>query len=173
MNASTVTGNLYEMEFSFTARSFIEQLPLREKSQCLCCVLILYFVVVQSLNHVWLFVTLWTIAHQAYLFLTISQSLLKLISVELVMPSNHLIFCCPLLFLSSIFLSIWVFSNKSALHIRWPKYWSFSFSISPSYEYSGLISFRIDWFDLLAVQGTLQSLLQHNSKASFLRHSAF
>ena len=102
------------------------------------------------------------------------QSLLQLMSIELVMPSNHLILCHPLLLLPSIFPSIRVFSNESALHIRWPKYWSFSFSNSPSNEYSGMISFRIDGFDLLAVQGTLKSLLQHhNSKASILWHSAF
>ena len=105
---------------------------------------------------------------------TISRSLLKLISIESVMPSNHLIFCCPLFFLPSVFPSIGVFSNDSVLHIRWPKYWSFSFSISPSNKYSGLISFRIDWFDLLAVQGTVKSLLQHHSsKASILQCSAF
>ena len=110
----------------------------------------------------------------SFLFFTISQSLLKLMSTESVMPSNHLIFCCSLLLLSSIFPSIRVSSNKSVLHIRWPKYWNFSFSISPSNEYSGLISFRMDWFDLLAVQGALKSLLQHhNSKASILYHSAF
>ena len=108
------------------------------------------------------------------LVLTISWSLLKLISIELVMPSNHLILCHPLLLLPSIFPSIGVFSNESALHIRWPKYWSFSFIISPSNEYSGLISFRIDWLDLLAVQGTLKCLLQnHSSKASVLWCSAF
>ena len=106
--------------------------------------------------------------------ITNSQSLLKLMSIELVMPSNHLILCHPLLLLPSIFPSIRVFSNESALHIRWPKYWSFSFSISPSCEYSGLISFRMDWLDLLAVQGTLKCLLQHHSsKASVLQHSAF
>ena len=103
-----------------------------------------------------------------------SRSSLELASIELVMPSNHLILCHPLLLLPSIFPSIRVFSNESVLHIRWPKYWSLSFSISPSNEYSGLISFRIDWFDLLAVQGTLKSLFQHHSsKASILRHSAF
>ena len=103
-----------------------------------------------------------------------AQSLLKLMSVESVMLSNYLILCHPLLLLPSIFPSIWLFSNESVLHIRWPKYWSFSFSISPSNEYSGLISFRMDWLDLLAVQGTLKSLLQHHSsKASILRHSAF
>ena len=106
--------------------------------------------------------------------ITNSRSLLKLMSIESVMPSNHLILCCPLLLLPSIFPSIGVFSNESALQIRWPKDWRFSFSISPSNEYSGLISFRIDWFDLLDVQGTLKSLLQHHSsKASILQHSAF
>ena len=116
----------------------------------------------------------WTAASQATLSFTISQSLLKLMSIESVMQSNHLILCRPLLLLPSIFPSIGVFSNKSAIHIKWPKYWSFSFSISPSNEYSGLISFRIDWFDLLAVQGTLKSLLQHHSlKASILWRSAF
>ena len=119
-------------------------------------------------------VTPWTAARQASLSITNSWSLLKLMSIELVMPSNHLILCHPLLLLPSVFPSIRVFSNESVLHIRWPKYWSFSFSISPSNEYSGLISFRIGWFDLLAVQGTLRSLLQHHSsKASILWHSAF
>ena len=117
--------------------------------------------------------TPWTAACQASLSFTMSQSLLKLKSVESMMPSNHLILCCPLL-LPSVFPIISVFSNELALLIRWPKYWSFSFSISPSNEYSGLISFRIDWFDLLAVQGTVKSLLQHHSlKASILWHSAF
>ena len=126
---------------------------------------------VQSLSRVQLFVTPWTAAYQASLSITNSGSLFKLMSIELVMPSNHLIFCHPLLLLPSIFPSIRVFSNESALHIRWPKYWSFSFNISPSNEYSGLISFRVDWFDLLAVQGTLKSLLQHHSsKASILQH---
>ena len=116
----------------------------------------------------------WTAAHQASLSITNSQSLLKLMSIESVMPSNHLILCHPLLLLPPIPPSNRVFSSESALHIRWPKYWSFSFSISPSNEYSGLISFRMDWLDLLAVQGTLKSLLQHHSsKASILRHSAF
>ena len=119
-----------------------------------------------------LFATPWTTAHQSSLFITNSRSLLKLISIELVMPSNHLIPCHPLLLLPSIFSSIRVFSNESVLCIRWPKYWSFSFSISPSN--SGLISFRMDWLDLLAVQGTLKSLLQHHSsKASILWCSAF
>ena len=129
---------------------------------------------VQSLSCVQLFVTLWIAAHQASLSITNSQSLLKLMSIKLVMPSNHLILCHPLLLRASIFPSIRVFSNELALCIRWPKYWSFSFSISPSSEHSGLISVRIDWFDLLAVQGTLKSLLQHySSKASICRHSAF
>ena len=118
--------------------------------------------------------TPWTAAGQASLSITNSWSLLKLMSIESVMPSNHLILCPPLLLLPSIFSSIRVFSNESLLHIRWPNYWSFSFSISPSNEYSGLISFRMDWLDLLAVQGTLKSLLQHHSsKASILQHSAF
>ena len=115
-----------------------------------------------------------TVAGQAFLTFTISWSLLKFMSISLVMPSKSLILCHPILFLPSIFSSIKVFSNESVLHIRWPKYWSFSFSISPSNEYSGLISVRIDWFDLLAVQGTLKSLLQHHSsKASILGCSAF
>ena len=118
--------------------------------------------------------TPWTAAHQASLSITNSWSLLKLMSLEIVMPPNHLILHHPLLLLSSIFSSIMVFSNESVLHIRWPKYWSFCFSISPSKEYSGLISFRMDWLDLLAVQETLKSLLQHhNSKASILQRSAF
>ena len=129
---------------------------------------------VQSLSCIQLFATPWTAAHQASLSITNFQSLLKLLSIESVMPSNHLILCCPLLLLPSIFPSTRVFSNESVLHMRWPKYWSFSFNISPSNEYSGLISFRMDWVDLLAVQGTLKSLLQHHSsKASILRHSAF
>ena len=118
--------------------------------------------------------TLWTAACQASLSITNSRSLLRNISIKSVMPSNHFILCHPLLFPPSIFPSIRVFSNESVLHIRWPKFRSFSFSISPSNEYSGLISFRIDWLDLLAVQGTLKSLLQHHSsKASILQHSAF
>ena len=129
---------------------------------------------VQSLRHVRLFATSWTAARQASLSITNSQSLLKLMSIESVMPSNHLILCHPLLLQPSIFPSIRVFSNEWVFCIRWPKFWSFSFSINPSNEYSALISFRIDRFDLLAVQGTLKSLLQHHSsKASILRHSAF
>ena len=129
---------------------------------------------VELLSHVRLFATPWTAACQASLSITNSRNLLKLMSLELVMPSNHLILCHHLLLLPSIFPSIRVFSNKSVLHIRWPKYWRFSFNISPSNEYSGLISFRMDWLDLLAVQGTLKSLLQHHSsKASILWRSAF
>ena len=129
---------------------------------------------VHSLSHVWLFVTPWTAACQASLSTTDSQSLLKLMSIVSVMPSNHLILCYPLLLPLSIFPSIRVFSSELVLYIRYPKHWRFSFSISPSSEYSALISFRIDWFDLLAVQGTLKSLLQHhNSTASILWSSAF
>ena len=127
-----------------------------------------------SVQLLWLFVTPWTAACQASLSITNSQSLLKLMSIESVMPSNHLILYHLLLLPPSIFPSIRVFSNESVLRIRWPKYWSFSFNISPSNEYSGLISFRLDWLDLLAVQGTLKSPLQHHSsKASILRRSAF
>ena len=130
---------------------------------------------VQSLSHVWLFVTPWAAARQASLSITKSQSSPKPMSIESVMSSNHLILCCPLLLLlHSISPSIRVFSNESALRIRWPKYWSFSFNIRPSNEHPGLISFRMDWLDLLAVQGTLKSLLQHHSlKAALLRCSAF
>ena len=129
---------------------------------------------VQSLSCVRLFATPWTAAHQPFLSNINSRSLLKLTSIESVMPSNHLILCHPLLLLPSIFPSIRVFSNESALCITWPKYWSFSFNISPSNEHPELISFRMDWLDLLAVQGTFKSLLQHHSsKASILRHSAF
>ena len=129
---------------------------------------------VQSLSCVQLFATPGTAAHQSFLSITNSQSLLKLRSIDSVMPSNHLILCHPLLLLPSIFSSIRVVSNESVLHIRGSKYWSFSFSISPSNEYSGLISFGIDWLDLLAVQGTLKSLLQnHSSKSSILQCSAF
>ena len=132
------------------------------------------FSAIQSLSCVWLFGTPWTAARQASLSITNSRSLLKLMSIESVMPSNHLIFSCPLLLLPSIFPSIRVFSDESVLRFRWSKYWTFSFKISPSNEHSGLISFRMDWLDLLAVQGTLKSLLQHHSsKASLLRCSAF
>ena len=146
-------------------RLFILSCSMSSPGHC-CCF--------QSLSHIWLFVTPWTAARQAFLSFTISKSLLKFMSVESVMPSNHFIICCPLLILPSIYHSIRVFSNKSVLCIRWPKYWSFSFSISPSSEYSGLISFRMDWWDLLAVQGTCKSLLQHHtSKASILQCSDF
>ena len=135
---------------------------------------IFQFSSVQLLNRVWLFTTPWTTAPQASLSITNSQSPSKPMSIESVMSSNHLILCRPLLLLPSIIPSIMVFSNELALHIRWPKYWSFSFSISLSNEYSALISFRMDWLDLLAVQETLKSLLQHHSsKASILRRSAF
>ena len=136
--------------------------------------IVLWPLTVQLLSHVRLFVTPWTAAQQASLPITNSRSLLKLTSIELVMPSSHLILYRPLLLLPSVFPSIRLFSSESVLHIRWPKYWSFSFSISPSNEYSGLIPFRMDWLDLLAVQGTLKSLLQHHSsKASVLQCSAF
>ena len=131
-------------------------------------------IVIQSQSNVQLFVTPWTAACRASLSLTISRSLLKLMSIDWVMPSNHLILCHPFLLLPSVFPSIRIFPNESALLIRWPKYWSFSLNISHSNEYPGLISFRIDWFDLLAVQRTLKSLLQHHSsKASILQCSAF
>ena len=134
----------------------------------------LLYISVQSFSCVLLFATSWTTARQASLSINNSQNLFKLMSIDFVMPSHHLILCHSLLLLLSIFPSIRVFSNESGLHIRWPKYWSFSFSISPSNEYSGLISFRMDWLDLLAVQETLKSLLQHHSsKASIPRQSAF
>ena len=140
-------NDLLKQEFS--------QLQVSDMMSLIFCVII----VVQLLSRVQLFVTPWIAAHQAFLSFTISWSVLKLMSIESLMLSNHLILCHPLLFLPSIFPSIRVFSNESALCILWPKYWSFTFSISPSNEYSGLISFRIDWFDLLAVQRTLKSLL--------------
>ena len=143
---------------------------------CSICLSLAYFtcIVVHSLSCVHFFVTPWTAACQTSLSFTVSQSLLRLMSVESVMPSNHLILCRPLLLLPSISPSIRVFSCESVLRIRWPKYWSFNFSISPSNEYSGLISFRMDWLDLLAVQGTLKSLLQHYSlKSSVLQCSVF
>ena len=134
--------------------------------------MIMKFSSVQLLSRVWLFTTPWITARQASLSITNCQSSLKFMSIELVMPSSHLIFCHPLVLLSPV--PPRVFSNELTLCMRWPKYWSFSFSVSSSDEYSGLISFRIDWLDLLAVQGTLKSLLQHHSsKASILRHSAF
>ena len=134
----------------------------------------LSFSSVQSLSRVQLFATPWSVGCQASLSITNSWSLLKLMSIESLMPSNHLILCRPLLLLPSIFPSIRVFSNESALRIRWPNYWSFSFNMSPSNEYSGLISFRIEWFDFHAIQGTLKSLLQHhNLKASIIWLSTF
>ena len=136
--------------------------------------MLIFITSVQSLTCVRLFVTPWIAAHQASLSITISWSLLKLISIVLVMPSNHLILCHPLLLLPSMFPSIMVLSKESVLYIRWLKYWYFNFTINPSNEYSGLISFRMDWLDLLAVQGTLKSSLQqHSSKASVLWCSAF
>ena len=148
-----------------TISPFINSLPTYVKYY--------HFSSVQSLSHVRLFATPWTAACQASLSIANSRSLLKLMSIESVMPSNHLILCHPLLLLPSIFPSIRVFSNESVLRIRYPKYWSFSLSISPSSEHSGLI-FRMDWLDLLAVQGTLKSLFQHHSsKALIFRCSAF
>ena len=144
------------------------ELPLQR-----CSSIFNIIVFVKSLSHVQLFTTSLTVACQAALSSTVSQSLPRFVSVESVILSNHLSLCHLLLFLPSIFPSIRVFSSKSALHIRWPTYWSFSFSISPSNEYSGLISFMIDWFDLLAIQGTLKSLIHHNLKASVLQHSTF
>ena len=135
---------------------------------------VIQFSSVQSLSHIRLFATPWIAARQASLSITIPQSSLKLTSIELVMPSSHLILCCPLFLLPPIPPSIRVFFSESTLRMRWPKYWSFSFSIIPSKEIPGLISFRMDWLDVLAVQGILKSLLQHHSsKASILRRSAF
>ena len=151
-------------------------IDLRPQKKTIKRIMILKFIIssVQSLSRVWLFVTPWLTARQASLSITNSWNLPKLTSIESVMPSSHLILCRPLLLLPPITPSIRVFPNKSILHMRWPKYWSFSFSISPSKENPGLISSRMDWLDLLAVQGTLKNLLQHHSsKASILRHSAF
>ena len=138
-----------------------------------CSQYVIQFSSVQSLSHMQLFVTPWTAVHHASLYITNTQSLLKLMSIESVMPSNHLILCRPLLLLPSIFPSIRVFSNESALLIRWPKYWSFSSSISPSNEHPGLISLRMDWFDLLAAQGTRKSLQHHSSKAPILHQRIY
>ena len=143
----------------------------RSRSHVLGAVFAIHFSSVQSLSHVRLFVTPWTAADQASLSITNSWSLFKLMSIESVIPSNHLILCRPLLLLPSIFPSIRVFSHESVLCIRWPKYWRFSFSISPSKEYSGLISFRMDWLDLLAVQETLKSLLQPTLRVSWVSAS--
>ena len=160
--------------FTLPGKIYLETDSHSSNTLCsrLCCVYLPGSV--QLLSRVWLFVTPWTAAHQASLSIIKAQSLLKLMSTKSVMPSNHLTLCRPLLLLLSIFPSIRVFSNESVLHIRRPKYWSFSFSISPSNEYSGLIFFRMNWFHLLAVQGTLKSLLQHHiSKASLLQVLAF
>ena len=158
-----------------TLTSGFDYFPRITLSNCWNSVYIsIQFSSIQSLSHVRLFVASWTTVHQASLSITNSQSLLKLLFIESVMLSNHLILCHPLLLLPSIFPSIRVFSNESVLRIRWPECWSFSFSISPSNEHLGLISFRMDWLDLLAVQGTLKTLLQHHSsKASILWCSAF
>ena len=154
--------------------SFLEKLSTAVLLHFLTCWSLLSFILVQLLSRVQLFATPWTGAHQASLYITISQRPHTFMSIESVMPSNHLILCHPLLILPLIFPSTSVFSNESVLHIRWPKDWSFSFRISPSDEYSGLISFRMDWLDLLAFQGNLKSLLQHHiSKASILQCSAF
>ena len=158
LKTSKYNSQSHSILLYFIVRLFSVFLQEHNKPNLSICV-----VVVQSLSHVQLFPTQWTAACQASLAFTISQSLLKLMSIESMMLSNHLIHCCLLLLLPSIFPSIRVFSSESALCIRWPKYWSFSFSISPSNEYSGLISFRLDWFDLFAVHGTLKSLLQHHS----------
>ena len=167
-HALKVTG----FSWSSVRRSFLHENLF---NNLISNVLITYqFSSVQSRSRVWLFATPWIGAHQASMPITNSRSSLKLMSIELVMPSSHLILCCPLLLLPPIPPSIRVFSNESTLRIRWPKYWSFSFSIIPSKEHPGLISFRMDRLDLLAVQGTLKSLLQHHSsKASILQHSAF
>ena len=167
-----LSGPRNQICISFVSCTGRSCLPLAPPGKPLCSQSVSQSV--QSLSHVRLFVTPWTAAHQASLSITNPQSLLKLMSIESVMPPNHLILCHPLLLLPSIFPSIRVFSSESVLPIRCPKYWSFSFSISPFNEYSGLISFRMNWLDDLAVQGTLKSLLQHHSsKASILRRSAF
>ena len=162
-------ANILSHTFSALVREYVF-FPLHSAS----VVYSVQFSSIQWLSHVWLFVTPWTEARQASLSITKSRSLLKLRSIELVMLSNHLILCCPLAFLHSIFGSNKAFCNESFLCIRSPKYWSFSFSISPYNKYQGLTSFRLDWFDFLAVQGTLKSLLQHDSsKASMVQLSAF
>ena len=175
----TFVSKVMSLLFNMLSRFVLAFLPRSKclliswlQSQFFCK--ISYLFIVQPFSHTCPFAIPWTTAHQASLSFTISQSSLKLMSIKSVMPWNHLILCHPLLLLPSIFSRIRVFSSELALRIRWPKYWSFSFSISPSNEDSGLISFRIDWFDLLSVQETLKSLLQHHSlKASVLRHSAF
>ena len=158
--------------FSSLAPSLHYPILVHHTIACLTLYSNIYFSSVQSLSRVWLFATPWIAARQASLSITISQSSLKLTSIKSVIPSSHLILCCPLLLLPPIPPSIRVFSNESILRMRWPKYWSFSFSIIPSKEIPGLISFKMDWLDLLAVQGTLKSLLQHHtSKASIFRRS--
>ena len=158
------------MKWQDLTESPLTCITFKEESSVLYCL----FCSVQSLSRVWLFATLWTAAHQASVSITNSWSLPRPMSIESVMPSSHLILSCPLLLLPPIPPSIRVFSNESTLRMRWPKYWSFSFNISPSNEHLGLISFRMDWLDRLAIQGTLKSLLQpHSSKASIFRSSAF
>ena len=165
---------MFQYSFSFQEIVYVLLVWLYYYSVLLIQQTVIQLSSVQSISRVQLFATPWTATHKASLSITNSWSLLKLMSIESVMPSNHLIFCYPLLLPPSIFPSIRVSSNESVLLIRWPKYWSFSFSVSPSNEYSGLISFRIDWLDLLAVHRTLKSLLQHHSsKASILQCSAF
>ena len=179
--AKSIHGTLYKINNSVSSANKLQRMKKRKRSItrfAVTCILIhsnqlknnvTRISSVQLLSRVWFFAPPWTAAHQASLPITDSQSLFKLMSIELVMPSNHLILYRPLLLLPSVFPSIRVFSNESALPIRWPKYWSFIFNVSPSNEHPGLISFRIDWLDLLAVQGTLKSLLQHHSsKASIL-----
>ena len=171
-----IPGGLYKQIYPLEWDLHKHQLPFQAPPTTfvITSIFMFCFSSVQSLSCVWLFATPWTAAHQASLSITNSQSLPKLVSIESVMPSNHLILCYPLLLLPSIFPSIRAFSNESDLHIRWPKYWSFSFNISPSNEHPGLISFRMDWLYLLAVQGTLKSLLQHHtSNASILLRSVF
>ena len=176
--ASRMPCSLLKFQPSITPQSYCFHKLISSQLQSLhylqSKVLYLLFSSVQSLSRVWLFATPWTAAHQASLSITSSRTPPKPMSIESVMPFNHLILCHPFLFLPSVFPSIRVFSNESVLPIRWPKYWSFSFSISPSNEHPGLISFRMDWLDLLAVQGTPKSLLQHHSsEASVLWSSAF
>ena len=177
-------GQLFQYRIGLTKMIIFSKNKYRNYVICPRLPLLHQFSSVQSLSHVWLFVTSWIAALQASLSITNSQSLLKLMSIESVMPSSHLILChlpssnlilChPLLLLPPIPPSIRAFSNESTLHMRWPKYWSFSFSISPSNKHPGMICFRMDWLDLLAVQGTLKSLLQHHSsKTSILQRSTF
>ena len=180
LTVRTFVGKVMSLLFDVLSRFVLAFLPsskclliswLQSLSQFFCK--ISYSFVVQPFSHTWLFATPWTTTHQPFLSFAISQISLKLMSIELVMPSNHLILCHPLLLLPSIFPRIRVFSSELAFCIRWPKYWSFSFSISPSSEYSGLISFRIDWFDLLSVQGTLKSLPNTTVQRSILHFPAF